>query len=85
MDHTEQMSLTIFPNPSTSPEIQVSFSPIQQEGTLEVYASNGALIVSSQLLPGAYTKTISVANTPGTYVVRLISGGRIESARWVLL
>jgi hypothetical protein len=85
MDHTEQMSLTIFPNPSTSPEIQVSFSPIQQEGTLEVYGSNGALIVSSQLLPGAYTKTISVANTPGTYVVRLISGGRIESARWVLL
>ena len=85
MDNTEQMSLTVYPNPSTSPEIQVSFSPIQQEGTLEVYGANGALIVSSQLLPGAYSKTISVANTPGTYVVRLISGGRIETARWVLL
>ena len=85
MDNTEQMSLTVFPNPSTTPEIQVSFSPIQQEGTLEVHGSNGALIVSSQLLPGTYTKTISVANTPGTYVVRLISGGRIETARWVLL
>jgi pimeloyl-ACP methyl ester carboxylesterase len=85
MDNTEQMALTIFPNPSSSPEIQVTFSPIQQEGTLEVYGSNGALIVSSELLPGSYTKTISVANTPGTYVVRLIAGGRIETARWVLL
>jgi pimeloyl-ACP methyl ester carboxylesterase len=85
IENTEELYLTIFPNPSTSPEIQASFSPVQQAGVLEIYGVNGELLIAYQLLPGAFTKTITVPNTSGTYIVRLISGGRIETARWVLL
>jgi len=77
--------LVVFPNPSTSPQVQITFSPIQQEGTLEIFDSQGALIVAKKILAGANTKTISVSNTPGTFIIRLIAGERIETARWVLL